>query len=297
MNRSRLNLVLLVVAAGLGVGVWYSQEREEKGPPLTTLTADALTKIAIEHPGREAVRLEKRDGGWNLTAPSIARVDEFEINSLLGLVDREVKKSLDRDSIKLAELGLDPPKYTITLNDTSIGFGDVEPLDYRRYVKVGDVVSLIEDPPSAALDADYADLVAKSVLAMDAVIEKISVPGLTLARGADGKWLLTPADATATTDRMQKLVDGWKSARAMWNEMPQAVSPKGEPVVITLKGGAEQRLVLMERDPQLKFYSPDAKTVYVLSKALTDELLKLPEIPEPVVAPATTKDPGETPAS
>lgn len=280
MNRARLNLLLLVLATGLGLGVWYSQEKEEKGPPLTTLTADALVKIAIEHPDRDAVRLEKKDGRWSLVAPASARVDEFEINALLGLVDREAKKALDRESINLAELGLDPPKYTITLNDTTISFGDVEPLDYRRYVKVGEAVSLIEDPPSAALDADYADLVAKSVLAMDAVVEKISVPGLTLARDADGKWMLTPVDATATTDRMQKLVDGWKSARAMWNEMPKDVSPKGEPVVITLKGGAQQRFVLLERDPQLKLYSPDAKTVYVLSKALADELLKLPEIKE-----------------
>ena len=279
MNRARLNLVLLVLASALGIGVWFSQEKEEKGPPLTALTADALTRIHIEHPGRDAIDMEKHDGLWNLSAPVVARVDEFEVSALLGLAERETKQTLEGKDITLAELGLDPPKYTIRLNDTTIGFGDVEPLQYRRYVKVGDVVSLIEDPPSAALDADYADLVAKSLFGADAQLEKISVPGMVLAKSAEGAWTIKPANPKATTDRMQKLVDGWKSARALWNEMGTDKNPKGEPVVITLAGGAERRFVLVAKEPQLKLYSPSAGVTHVLSKALEGELLQLPEIP------------------
>lgn len=289
MNRARLNLVLLVLVAALGAGVWFAQEKVEKGPPLTPLLAESLTNIRIEHPGREALVLEKRDGQWWLASPISARVDEFEINGVLALADREAKQALDPGQFNLADLGLDPPKYTVTLNGTAVAFGDVEPLQYRRYVKVGEAVSLIEDPPSEPLDADYADLVAKSLFAAAERVEKITVPGLAVARDADGKWSLAPADPKASADRLQKFVDGWKAARAMWNEMATDRKPKGEAIKVTLANGDVREFVLVAREPQLKLYNPAAGVNHVLSKALESELLQLPELPEPEAEPEAAK--------
>ena len=289
MNRTQLNLALLVLAAALGAGVFFSQKKEEKGPPLTPLTAETLNKIAIEHPGNAAIVLVKTGGDWNLTAPVAARVDEFEINALLGLADREAKETLNRAQVKLAELGLDPPQYIITLNDTAIAFGGVEPLQYRRYVKVGEAVFLIEDPPSAALDKDYADLVAKGLFGDKAEIERIVLPQLTLSKGQEGKWVIKPADPNASADSMQRLADGWKAARSMWNEMPKDLKPKGDNVVVTLKDGTEHRFVILDRDQQFKLYSPTAGVNYVLSKALTEELLKLPEVKKEEEKPEAEK--------
>lgn len=288
MNRNRLNLVLLAAAAALGVAVFFSQEKEEKGPPLTTMTPDAITRIAIEHPGSAAIRLEKKDGQWRLTEPVSALVDEFEINALVGLADRETQEKLE--GVTLAELGLEPPQYTVTLNDNAIAFGTVEPLQYRRYVKSGDAVHLIEDPPSAALDKDYADLVAKNLFAGNAEIERIELPKLTLSKDGGGQWLLKPADPKASADTMQKLADGWKNARSMWNEQARTAKPKGDQVRITLKSGETAQFVVVEREPQFKLYSATAGVNYVLSKALTEELLKLP------ASKAEAKDSPQEPA-
>ena len=274
MKRTYLNLALLVVALGLGAAVFFSQKKEEKGPPLTALKADELTRIAIDHPGAPLIRLEKQGGRWFLTEPVKGEVDEFEINALVALAATEAKEKLE--GAQLAELELDPPKYTITLNDTAIAFGGVEPLQYRRYVKVGDVVSLIEDPPSAALDQDYADLVAKGLFPVGAELSRIELPKLTLAR-ADGKWTVAPADPRAGADQMQKLADGWKNARAMWNEQAKDASAKGERVKVTLKDGTVREFVVAAVDPQFKLYRPDLGVNLVLSKALADEMLKLPE--------------------
>lgn len=300
MNRTYLNLALLLVAAGLGLAVFLSQEKEEKGPPLTALTPDAVTRIVIEHPDSAAIRLEKKDGRWSLTAPVSAAVDELEINALLDLAGKESKERLT--GAALAELNLDPPQYTITLNDTAIAFGGVEPLRYRRYVKTGDGVHLIEDPPSAALDQDYADLVAKNLFHSGAEIERIELPKLNLFKDKDGGWAVKPADPKASADSMQKLADGWKSARSMWNEQARNPKPKGDVVRITLKGGETAQFVVVERDPQFKLYRAEAGVNYVLSKALADELLKLPEplpektkekTPAPSVGPAGDQPPGK----
>ena len=275
MNRARLNLALLVVAAGLGAAVFFAQKKEPSGPPLTPFTPDAVTRIALEHPGSPAIRLEKHDGQWRLTEPVQAEADTFEVNGLVALADRETKLKLEGGALK--DFTLDPPGYTITLNDRTIGFGGVEPLEFRRYVKTADGAFLVEDPPSAALDADYADLVAKDLLPKDAELERIEVPGLALARDAQGQWAATPAGPRATTDAMQKFADGWKGARSMWNALARDGKVSGDKVKVALKGGATREFVIAARDPQFKLHRADLGVTFVLSKALAEELLKLPE--------------------
>jgi hypothetical protein len=276
--RARFNLGLLVVAVGLGVAVFVANRKEPPGPPLTPYQADAIERIALEHPGVPAIRLEKQDGHWRLVEPIQAEADEFEVNALIGLANRETLLKVEGGAPK--DLGLGPPAYTLTLNDRPIAFGGVEPLEYRRYVQTPDGVFLIEDPPSAALDKEYADLVSKDVLPKGAAIERLELPRLTLAKGAAG-WSLAPADPAATTDQMQKLADGWQGARSMWNEMATDAKAGGERVKITLAGGATRELVVAAREPQLKLLRPDLGVTLVLSKALADELLKLPDPPEP----------------
>jgi hypothetical protein len=276
-RRARLNVGLFAAAIGLGVAVFVAQKKEPSGPPLTPFKPDAVTRIALEHPGSPAIRLEKHDGQWRLTEPVQAEADTFEVNGLVALADRETKLKLEGGALK--DFTLDPPAYTITLNDRAIGFGGVEPLEFRRYVKTADGAFLVEDPPGAALDADYADLVAKDLLPGDAELERIEVPGLSLAKDAEGKWAATPAGPRATTDAMQKLADGWKGARSMWNELARESGIKGERVKLSLKGGATREFTIAARDPQFKLHRADLGVTFVLSKALADELLELPEPP------------------
>jgi hypothetical protein len=277
-RRARFNLGLLAVAAGLGVAVFVASRKEPAGPPLTPYKSEAIERIALEHPGAPSIRLEKQDGRWRLVEPVRAEADEFEVNALIGLADRETKLKVEGGAPK--ELGLDPPAYTLTLNDRAIAFGGVEPLEYRRYVQTPDGTFLIEDPPGAALDKEYADLVSKDVLPKGAAIERLELPKLALAKGDSG-WLLTPGDPKATADQMQKLADGWTGARSMWNEMARDAKISGERVKVVLQGGAVVEFVVAAREPQFKLHRPDLGVTLVLSKALADELLKLPPPPEP----------------
>lgn len=279
MNRSRLNLALLAVALALGAAVFFAQKAEPPGPPLTPFKPDGVDAIALEHPDAAAIRLERSGDQWHLTAPVQAAADPFEVSGILGLADRETKRKLDGGAPK--DMGLEPPAYTVTLNDRAIAFGGVEPLEYRRYVKTADGTFLIDDPPAAGLDADYADLVAKDLLPQDADLERIDLPGLALYRNAAGAWSVSPPSPAATTDAMQKLADGWKGARSMWNELARDAKVSGDRIQVTLKGGATREFVIVAREPQFKLHRPDLGVTFVLSKALADELLKLPAAPAP----------------
>lgn len=288
MKRAQLNLVLLVAAAGLGAVVYFSQEEEKKGAPLTALSADGINKIRIEHPGSPALQLEKQGSQWQLIEPVKALVDPIEINGVLSLATLERKRELNLSDVKPENLGLAPPAYSITLNDQKLEMGGEEPIEFRRYVLVNGTVALVDNPPSTALDADYSDLVSKQLIPEGAEIQSIALPGLDLSRTADGKWQLSPPQAGASADQMQKLADGWKNARSMWNAAETADSFKGDVVTVTLKDQS-LRFIVAEREPQLVLVRPDLKVRYTLSKALEEELLKLPAEKKPEEAPK----PGE----
>jgi hypothetical protein len=294
MKRSHLNLALLAVVAGLGTTVWLSQEKEEKGPPLTALKADAVTRVAVEHPGQPAIRLQKTDGVWTLVEPVASEVDSFEINGILALADRELKSTLDA-GVNKAELQLDPPQYSVTLNDTRIDLGGVEPIKARRYVKVGDTIGLVDDPPSAALDADYSDLVSRALVPEKAELSRIELPGLSLEKNAQGAWI-SPQQPDAPAAQVAKLADGWKNARALWNAAAGDEAPAGDVVKLTLADGRVLDLVVAERDPQLVLARRDLRVRYTLSKALVEELFKIPA-PEPPAAAPPAAAPAPAPAS
>ena len=287
MKRAQLNLALAAVVAGLGAAVYFGQEPEKKGPPLTSFPADAVTDIALEHPGQPTVRLKKVGSEWRLTEPVQAAADAIEVGGLTRLAEIEIKSTLEAGA-NPKDLGLEPAEYTLTLNTQKIEVGAVEPLQYRRYLRTNNQLVLTEDPPATVLDADYSDLASKQLLTGE--IQSISLPGLALARAADGKsWTLTPEQADANSDQKQQLADAWKDARSMWNAaLPEGAS--GETVTVVTQDGTVNFLILA-REPQLVLGRPDLKLQYTLSKELVEQLLQLPAPPpkeEPAPAPLVT---------
>jgi hypothetical protein len=275
MQRNVLNILLGVAALGLGAAVIYSQKREVKGPPLTPFAVQAIHHIRIEHPGSPTIELSKQGSEWSLIAPVKAEADPFEVNGVLAVASLEAQTTLDPKRVVLKDLKLDPPQYSVSFNDQKLDIGDVEPIQYRRYLLTMGKVVLVSDPPSAALDADYSDLVAKTLLPSGAEILSITLPDLSIAKSADGKhWQLSKGDENATSDAKQKLVDAWQHARALWNASA-AKDAKGDKVTVTTKTGTLE-FIITQRSPQLVLTRPDLGVSYTLSEELMKSLLQLP---------------------
>jgi hypothetical protein len=299
LKRQHLNLILLGAAAALGAAVYLTQGKDaaKKNPPLTALKPDALTHVVLSHPKAPDIVLDKKDGKWVLSAPVQVAADPFEINTLLNLSMAEVRSTVDPKDVKLADLGLDPPGFSLTLNDQKLDFGSVQPYNFQRYVEAGGKIDLIDDPPASALDADYSELVSKQLLPEGAQIVSVQVPGLKVSRSPDDKgWIAEPADPKAGTDELQKFVDAWAGAHSLWNgALPEAT--KGiaqQTATVTLKDGRSFSFGILGREPQLQITSADLKVLYSLSKADADTLLKLPAPPPasaekaPMPAPAAS---------
>lgn len=281
MNRNRLNLLLAVFVLALGAGAWMAkQHKDTSKQTLTSLAAEGVNKIVMEWPDSPTITLEKQGGDWRLSTPVKARADRFEAVGATSLASTEVQSTLDGEGVDLKELGFKPPDHVITLNNVRIEFGGSDALQSRRYVRVDGVIKLIDDPATAALDKDYADLISKDLFAATDELVKIELPTVTLSKGADGQWT-APANATPTA--VKTLAEGWKNARALWCEPAGGAAPSGAPLRFTLKDGRVIDYVVAATEPQLALYAPALKVRCQLSKALVDELLALPA-PKPEAA-------------
>lgn len=295
-QRKWLNIALGVALAGLGVGAWLAQEKPAAKTLLTTLTQDAIQRIVLRHPGKLDIVLEKQGNAWRLTAPVSAATDPFQVNGILSLAQQETTAQYPAAEMALADIGLAPPQYSVQLNDTLLEIGDTDPLEYRRYVKLGDQVYLTADPPSTGLDADFSDLVNPALIPQDVKLVSVQTPQITMTAKDGGGWAVTPATADKGADAAQGLADAWRNARSLWRALktPADQPVAGDTVSVKLGDGSEQRFAVIARQPQLKLLRADLGVVYTLAPTLGDELFKLLP-PSPSDSAAETKPAGGAP--
>lgn len=266
-RRTLLNLLLLAAAAMLTALLWLDREEEAPPEPLTALSRDAITHVRVGYPGAPDVVLERADGGWRLTEPVASRAEGSEVVQILRLAEAEVRRQYPADQIEPAGAGLEQPPYTVVFTDdkgerVDIALGHAAPLGNARYARIGDTVYLIPEPNVRALDAEFSDLVAHDLLAGDAEIEEIELPGATLTRTATGGWTVAPEGADRGADATQKTVDAWRHARALWikpDAEAQAGGASAKPegrVRLRLTGGAVKELMVVTRKPQLVLRDP-----------------------------------------
>jgi hypothetical protein len=276
MKRKHLNLLLGALALGLAVTVYFSREKPEPPPPpLTSLNTNDINRILIRHGGRKDIRLEKRkNGDWWLATPVETRAEAVEVGAILGLAERASQRRYPVAEMDLAGIDLDPSGWSVQLNDVRIEFGSLDPIEARRYARLGDTVHLIEDPPSAALDAEYHDLVARRLLPENAAITRIALPDFTLSRSGKAGWTVTPAAADRGADAAQQLADTWQQAQAMWITMLD--SNKRAQGQVEIRAGDERfQFTILDRKDQLVLARPELGVQYTLSKTLDSDLFEL----------------------
>lgn len=275
-QRQLLNLALGVTVVALAAGVWLAREQAEPAKPLTALKADDITIIEVRHPGKPTIRLEKNAQGWALTKPVEVAADSLQVAGLTSLATQETSAQYPLVELDLKNVELEPPAYEIQLNDTVLAFGGTEPIDYRRYIRVGETVYLTSDPPSTALDADYSDLVHAQLAPPGGKLTRIRAPSVTLTEQADGSWQVAPAKADLGVDATRALVDAWKNARSLWRaEFESGDRPSSTDRISVTLDGQEVVFAVVEREPQLKLARLDLKVVYTLAPNFGTDLFKL----------------------
>ncbi|MGH8453069.1 MAG: DUF4340 domain-containing protein [Nevskiales bacterium] len=295
MKRKHLNLLLAAVALGLVAAVYFSQEKPEPPPsPLTTLNSGDINRILIQHAGKPDIRLDKRKAEWWLVAPVETRAESVEVAAILDLATRPSQRRYPVSEMDLAALGLAEPDWKVQLNDVRIEFGATDPIEARRYVRLSGTVHLVEDPPSAALDADYNDLVARRLLPANARISRLQLPGLALTRTDKDGWTVMPKAADKGADAAQQLVGAWLNAQAMWITPLDRKRPTQGSIVIEI-GDESFHFGILDRKDQLVLARPELGVQLTLSKTLDSDLFELKPPPKEEPKAVSKPDPHPNP--
>lgn len=275
-SRSLLNLLMLAAVLAL-VAVTVLKpgiEPEAETPPLTNLDGAQAQRIEIAR-GETTLVLERRDGGWWIAGDPAVPADPLQVDLLLRLPDERPERSYAAADLDLAQLKLDPGQPRVRIDATEFVFGDTDPLQGLRYVRVGERVYLIRDSYQAVLQGGRTQFASRRLLPEGADIVALELPDLTLRKRDDGGWDVQPAPAKLSADAPQQLVQAWRNASALWVRSYQPADGGGRPVTLTLADGTQLRFELRQAEGETLLARPDLGLQYQLPEESTRPLLEL----------------------
>lgn len=281
-RQALLNLFMLLLVGALALVVLYGPEPDTP-PAVVQLGPENLADVArIELALAEAppLVLIHQDGRWSLPAQPDWRLDDRLITQVVELPRAVSHARYPLSQTDAAELGLAPPRLRLRLDDIEYRFGAQEPIDRRRYVRLGDTVHLITDTLVHQLSATTTDWVSRRLLPEGAVITALELPGVTLSLDAEGRWQQEPAGAEMEADTVNAFVDRWRHARA-FSVSPYEPNRDLETVRVRLQSKPEPLVFELIRGESAWFLQrPDLGLRYELEITSARQLLEPPQTRE-----------------
>lgn len=259
--RWSVNLILLLVLGLLGLVIRHDLGLADRPQALVWTAAADLRLLEVERDGEPTIRLERTPDGWRMREPLEIDADPGHLDKLLGLLAVPVERSFPAQSAALAELGLEPVKLRLRLDDLTLDFGGLDPLAQRRYVAAQGLVHLIDDRFQHLLIAPPIDWCARTLLPRGKPPRFATLNGVPLAAGS------LQALTGLTAERVEPLTGDLT----------------GEPLQFKFADGSALRF-LVSADRR-RWSRLDLKLRYVLSEGLLLELDPTALDPTPATPP------------
>ena len=273
--RLLLNLLLLVVAGGLALFIYLGTGKDSGTDQysVSSIDPDTVSAIQLVRVQGETLDFIRRDGQWFIAGSPEQPADDFQVGTLLALVNAETDRHYPASTLDLKTMGLLPPQATLLLDDERFDIGSTNPLDRLRYVRHGDTVYLVMDRYQHLLNARRSNFIDRRLLPPDAVVTGLTLPGLSLRLDADNHWALQPADPAVSATAIRTLVSAWENARALY--VREHTGYGGEPVNLWLKAASEPlKFTLHTEGTDIILARPDRGIQYHLSEASGRQLLE-----------------------
>ncbi|MDO9371010.1 MAG: DUF4340 domain-containing protein [Gammaproteobacteria bacterium] len=276
-TRTWLNLALLGGVALLVLVVVYQPglHTAQPLPRLTALVPANITHLRIERDGAAPIALERKAQDWIMTAPVRMPANTFRVETVLQVAQAESHARMDAATVRLAEFKLDKPRVQLWFDATEIAFGATEPLNGRRYVRLGDSVHLISDTVYFDLIGEFTAFADSALLAPQSQnrLTQLDLPALRLVRVGEGGWMQAPnrmhapPEPEVSMDRVNALLDAWRRARAIQVRpyvTPVSAGAEPENVIFIHLEDAEQplRFDIVSRTPDLVLARADLGVQY-----------------------------------
>jgi len=274
-----LNLVLLLLVSLLALVAYLEpgSQQPDHAQSLMSLPVSQVERIQLQQGDAQAITVERQVNGWMIVDPIRVAASDYRIDSLLQLLSATSYSSFAASVRPLSAFGLEQPLARVLFNDRAVLFGDIEPLNNRRYVLIDDQVHLIDDRYFYQSQLLLSALVDTALLPAGSRLVQISLPGLSLGQH-QGDWQLQSPDdgvEVAAMDDVNELVNEWQNARALQVSRYQADVAEADIELVDADGGS-MMLELLAREPELILGRKELGLRYHFTADQADRLLSLP---------------------
>ena len=299
MKGARSFLVLLVVAAGLALYLYYDANRapgdeKKQEKVFAGVVSDKIERVTVKSAAGDQTTIEKQGTAWQVTQPSAVPADEAEISGITSnLASVEVQRVVDDQPTDLKQYGLDPARIEVTFKfagkDQKLLIGQKTPTGADIYAKVPDKprVFLVSSYLESTFNKSSFDLRDKTILKIDR--EKvdrmeIETPDRTLKvvkQGADWR-VASPVDARADFGAVEGIIGRLNTtpmksvAAADAPDLKEYGLDKPAATVRVTSGSAQAGLAIGKSAGEGVVYAKDLSRpmVFTIESALLDELKK-----------------------
>ncbi len=253
-SRLILNLVLLLALISIGLYAYLRPaEDAEQGIVVSQLKREDVSRIRLQRDTTLDVHLEKRHGTWYITKPYQTHAEPLQIDRLLDLT--MATASADFPARNLARYGLDPAPITVTLNDQSFAFGDINEITNEQYLASNGRVYLVRTYHGYSLPTNMAELFGRKLLTDDETPVAYDFGEWQAVRNDKGAWSIqgkSPAghDVAPSPDELNVWVAEWQLASAL-SVSPYEAKARGENVVIRFSNGESATFHVLAREPDV----------------------------------------------
>jgi hypothetical protein len=260
------NLVLVLALIALGL---YAYMRPKQGPVLpsikvTALNRDEIKKIMVERRGSPAIRLERRNGTWQITAPISTLADSYQVDRLLDMSAITAKQKLPLTDP--GRFDLDPAPVRVTLNEQVLAFGRINDITNEQYLATGDGIYLVPPFYGYGVPNDVNALVNRKLLDETEIPVGLDFGKYRITRNERGEWTTEGAfpaqkDKTLSQDDFNRWADEWRHTSALAAEPHKG--PRGtERVTLRFKNGKTVILQILQRQPDFQMVRGDSNIRY-----------------------------------
>jgi len=276
--KSRILLNLALIAALIALSLVTYFKPWQGGAPslkLTQLKRDDITRIVIEPRGATAIKLEKLDGAWRITAPLTAQAEDTQVDRLVDIVNAIAKQKLA--NADPGQFDLNPPQVRVTLNDQAIAFGRINDITYEQYAATADGIYLVPPLYGYGIPTDATKLLSRHLLDAGEVAVAFDFGRHRIERDDKGTWVASGEFAPAkeqplSQDDFNRWADEWRYTSALSVE-PDKSSPAREQVGVRFKSGKTVIMRIVQKEPDFQLVRSDNAMRYHFGVEVGQRLL------------------------
>jgi hypothetical protein len=299
MKGIRSFLVLLVLAAGLGVFLFYDSQREPGDDKkleklFAGAKADKIDQVTVKSVSGDKTTVQKQAAGWQITQPAAVAADEAELSGITSnLASLDVQRVVDEQPADVKQYALDPARIEVSFKqdgkDRTLLLGQKTPTGSDIYAKVPEKprVFLVSSFLESTFNKSSFDLRDKTILKIDR--EKvdrmeIETPDRTLKVAKQGaEWRITsPVEARADFGAVEGIIGRLNTtpmksvAAADAANLAEYGLDKPAATVRVMSGSAQAGLAIGKSAGDGVVYAKDLSRplVFTVESALVDELKK-----------------------